>query len=224
MSCTTTAPARYSSLIRSLNLSSCISASFLPAPVLPGISSTTLTFRNTPSPSSEQINEDAAPISASKRAERAQSLRSLSVRAHRSNVFSATATSLARARSLAHRSVTEAPQNEIPSSTHGAASRSLGLSRTGYFAKTVESAPRLTNVKAPLDPSRRYQSWYLCGNQSLGAAHRRRDAVSFIESARRHDGSTPSTRRCLRDRVGSMVGGSTPSTRRCLRDRAGSTA
>ena len=119
---------------------------------------------------------------------RAQSLRSSSVRAHRSDVFSATRTVFARARSSRHRSATEAPQTETPSSTRGAASRSLGFARTGYRAKTVDPLPRLTNVKGSLDPSRRHQASYLCGNQSSGVAHTLRDAVSFIESTRRRGG------------------------------------
>ena len=46
---------------------------------------------------------------------------------------------------------------------------------------------------------------HLCGNQISGAPRHRRDVVSVAASARWRGGSTPSTRRCPRDRVGSMA-------------------
>ena len=45
----------------------------------------------------------------------------------------------------------------------------------------------------------------LCGNQISAAPRHRRDVASVAASARWREGSTPSTRRCPRDRVGSMA-------------------
>ena len=42
----------------------------------------------------------------------------------------------------------------------------------------------------------------LCGNQISAAPRHRRDVASVAASARWREGSTPSTRRCPRDRVG----------------------
>ena len=54
----------------------------------------------------------------------------------------------------------------------------------------------------------RYLAWCLrlCGNQILGAPRHRRDGLKSVAASARHRGdSTPSTRRCRRNRVGSTA-------------------